>query len=118
MNKATLAALRESIKHWEKNVAAKTPKGANPYGASCALCAKFAISDRTPLTDICRGCPVMEKTGQTNCFDTPWMGAVKAYDRWRSYSESENVPFKQKWVLAARAELTFLKSLLPKRKRK
>ena len=95
MNKATLAALKKSIKKWEFLV--KNPHADEP---SCALCDRFQITKK----DRCQRvggeiCPVSKATGRSFCEGSPY------YDFHRTKA-------------GARAELTFLKSLLPKRKRK
>lgn len=109
MDKATLAALKKSIKHWEENVAAKTSDEANPYGNSCALCDIFLVNNR------CDGCPVKASTGWDGCVDTPWAAAEKAYQHWdlaRKFARKK--VHHRYWVVAATRELEFLRSLLPK----
>lgn len=101
MNKATLKALRASIKHWEENVAAETPENASVDAAYCALCRKF-YKDH-----LCIGCPVMTNTGFSCCENSPYENANdKLYD-WEIGGSRAN------WRRAAKKELEFLKSLLP-----
>ena len=94
MDERTLTALKESIVKWEKRAAGDRSAG---HGAgSCPLCKLFHGEYRTDNMSSCSGCPVYNKTGMTYCHETPY----EAYCRDRS-NES------------AKAELDFLKSLLP-----
>ena len=96
------ATLKGSIEKW-KRVAAGTheDQGIN----DCPLCKLFFMKG-------CQGCPVSEKTGQTVCRDSPypvWGLAVMA----RVKQTATNKKLKK----LARAELNFLRSLLPKKRR-
>lgn len=113
MNAKTLRALKSSIKHWEENVAAKHPTIASVSYMKCALCRLFVM--QAPLRN-CGGCPVKERTRRLNCFRTPYYDAAVALDHWRWVPESTES--RNAWRKAARAELKFLKSLLPKGKKK
>ena len=115
MNKHTLTALKASIKHWEENVAAENPKDSNAHGSSCPLCLVFN-------KETCTGCPVKLETGFDRCDRTPWARAYSAWYDWlcstiETLSAITIQRRKQKWRMAARAELKFLKSLLPKVKK-
>ena len=94
--KSRLGALKESIKKWEWLA---KHRGSPPYTDSetCALCNIYILGDKNN----CTGCPVMERTGEKSCVGTPY------YD----YSMALG---HKKAKLAARAEVKFLKSLLPK----
>lgn len=101
MNETTLKALRGSIRKWEAIVAGTR----EDHGwADCPLCALFhphfneANSYRG---NTCAGCPVMARTGLRYCMDTPYWHYVDATDDEEAMAE------------AAKAELDFLKSLLP-----
>ena len=87
MDKATLTALKQSIEKWEKRAAGdrSLPLGVD----NCPLCQLFH-----PYCS--RGCPVAGKTGQSTCNGTPYHTYIN--DR-----TDKN----------AKAELEFLKSLLP-----
>lgn len=88
MDADTLEALRGSIAKWEGIVAGTV----RDMGMSnCPLCQKFAY----PRGNECRGCPVAERTGRSDCRGTPY------------YEHDEEKPE------TAQAELDFLKSLLP-----
>ena len=104
MDKETEAALRESIKHWEENVAGETPDDVCLGTEHCALCEKYFLRPN------CSGCPVSSRTGFGNCDATPYEAAADAFECWES---TEAKPEKLKWRVAAQAELDFLKSLLP-----
>lgn len=98
MNKQTLKALKGSIKKWELIVAGE---GKDLGAENCPLCQLFIVRG-------CKGCPVMEKTGYAECKGSP-------YDEWIKGTKFKNgrradTPEKKK---LARAELKFLKSLLP-----
>lgn len=83
-------ALRLSIAKWEfivkRKRAGKEIKG-DGLGATCALCMYHFK---------CKGCPVMEETGKSQCIDTP-------FTYWGDAKSLET----------AKAELDFLKSLKP-----
>lgn len=91
MNKRTLKALQGSIRKWQGVVDGRV-KDKGP--SNCPLCEVFFYHH-------CRGCPVAEHTGFSDCYDTP-------YDEWCEAS----TPAEER--RAARHELAFLKSLLPK----
>lgn len=100
MNDETLEALKGSIEKWEKIVAGT---GINEGPLNCPLCQMFFIGHEYEESKICRGCPVMEKTGQTRCGGTPYIDYEKSFLDPRE-------PIMKK---LAQAELDFLKSLLP-----
>lgn len=104
MDETTLAALKDSIKKWERNAAATTPDAYKTTPGSCPLCALFHNSG-------CEGCPVMAATGFTFCSDTPYEDADRALDRWRSDPEDEDL--RSDAHASARDEAAFLRSLLP-----
>ncbi|WP_372570391.1 hypothetical protein [Ruegeria jejuensis] len=95
MDKRTLEALKASIEKWEKNATVERNTEALVGAISCPLCKLF-------MDSCCRGCPVMERTGKPACDDTPYDDAVEALD-----------VFLPAFHEAARAEVEFLKSLLP-----
>src|SRR5690242_9276755 len=103
MDEKTLTALKESIAHWERNVAAETPAEASTLSDDCALCDLFC-----PFGLRCNGCPVREKTGMNQCRDTPFYDAHEAHLSWQHADGT-----RENWQLAAQRELDFLKSLLP-----
>ena len=94
MSARKLKALRASIAIWEKRATGETE-------SECPLCVLYRIG-RTRL-DRCHGCPVFAATGQKYCEGTP-------YEEWIDVdirAERE----------AAKRELRFLRSLLPKGER-
>ena len=103
MNKHTLAALKGSILKWKKIVAGTS---FDSGGSNCPLCLLFAQRQLS-----CSGCPVYEKTGEAECRDTP-------YKRWQSAGGYYRTANTAALKAAARAELRFLQSLLPKPKPK
>ena len=110
MNKATLLALKGSIKKWEDIVAGtKQDLG----DENCPLCKRFLVSKNK---ETCEGCPVREKTGQSLCGGSPYEAwhreQARLEDRADQYRERyADTPELQK---LARAELKFLRSLMPK----
>ena len=102
MNKQTLKALKGSIKKWERIVAGELE---DEGPDNCPLC-KLYYWDKD-----CTGCPVFEKTAKHYCSGTPyedkWVPLIR---REAFVNKRADTPEKKK---AARAELKFLKSLLP-----
>lgn len=100
MLKATEKALRASIKHWVED----GPKGDSMDGDKCALCLRFGdLKGYNPDYVSCtrvtpsgksEECPVYLRTGEASCHSTPW--------------EPQPNPTQVK------AEIKFLKSLLPR----
>lgn len=93
----TLAALKASIAHWEDNLElAKAGQEFEYYADDCPLCVLFYDLD-------CAGCPVLAKTGEIFCKNSPWGRVNRAV---ASHEHDEVRP-------AVQAELDFLHSLLP-----
>ena len=106
MNRKTLVALKGSISKWEKIVAGT---GVDDGYRNCPLCALF-IPDPSEPYPACKGCPVAARAGKGACHTTP-------YDLWADQFIYEDRPWHVKTKsqkAAARKELAFLKSLLPK----
>ena len=114
MDARTETALRASIKHWEENVAAVTPKEASMHPDSCALCQMFLDDEE------CAGCPVAE-AGYPDCRRSPWEDAFDAFISWtvavrlesQGRGNAKTAAAPENWRKAAQAELDFLRSLLP-----
>lgn len=100
--KETLAAIQDSIKHWERMRDGKNGASENPGPAACALCVLFFDSSS------CAGCPIATKTVQKLCLGTPYYDAEKT---WELRFEQPNA-----WRYASQEMIDFLKSLLPERK--
>ena len=103
MKAATLKALKGSIDKWKKIVAGT---GVDNGAANCPLCNLFVDSE-------CKGCPVAAKVKDYTCCSTPWIDWVLLH--------SYGMPHKAKTAkqkTAAKAELKFLRSLLPETKAK
>jgi len=110
MNQKTLTALRGSIKKWER-IGAGT--GRDKGAANCPLCKRFGeecyIDEENEL------CPVAFRSGAKGCQRTPYT-TWKLTVGGRFYADYEK-GVKAKTLeqrRAARVELKFLKSLLPK----
>lgn len=106
MKQQTLKALKGSIAKWRSIVAGT---GSDRMSDNCPLCELFAKD--------CRGCPVKRKTRKTGCAGSPWMewaatqgskGRLASLGQYRA-----NTPELKK---LAKAELSFLRSLLPSTK--
>ena len=98
MNPETLEALKGSIEKWRKII----EEGGEDRGTvNCPLCALF-------YAHCCGGCPVFHRSHAWNCDNTPYVAWCKVVDRKTRRAETEEARS------AARAELDFLSSLLPK----
>ena len=103
MNKTTLKALKGSIRKWERIVdGTARDEGSD----NCPLCKMF-------FERFCKGCLVAEETENTYCDGTPYQ------DKWVWHEPSEmngngGYVHTKESLAAAKAELKFLKSLLPK----
>lgn len=107
MDRATLNALKGSIKHWEDNVKAMRFEEANVGPEHCALCMEFFDLD-------CEGCPVRRFTGHRGCGGTPYGEAENAYYLWDEASGAvETIRAREEFQARAREELEFLINLLP-----
>ena len=104
MDAMTLTALRQSIEKWERNAVAETPKDFTIGPATCPLCEQFWLWG-------CRGCPVMDRTGQPGCIGTQYDEAAGAWSGWFDYPRS--TARRDAAHAAASAEVAFLRSLLP-----
>lgn len=109
MEPKTLEALNASIAKWERNAVAETPEAALVLGDSCPLCHLFCPDDRE--SDGCDGCPVKERSGYDQCSGTPWFAAYSAHRTWEQQGSSG--AWRDDFHAKARAEVAFLKSLLP-----
>ncbi|NJL71047.1 MAG: hypothetical protein HC888_05240 [Candidatus Competibacteraceae bacterium] len=98
-------ALEASIAKWERN-AEVTDTGDAQVGIwNCALCRMFNWQwpdNEIEKANTCKGCPVYEKTGRKFCEGTP-------IDRTEEAEETGDI---DAFILAAREEVAFLRSLL------
>lgn len=101
MTNTALKALRESIAHWERLASGKLRKYENVGADHCALCLEFNDGN-------CGSCPVAQAIGRPQCRDTPFILAF--------LNRAEFGLDSKEFRAAARKELQFLKSLLPKKK--
>jgi len=95
MDARTLEALQASIAKWEKNATVEDTEDARLGVSSCPLCQVF-------YGDRCAGCPVYA-FDHFRCDGTPYDAAENAY-------ADGNL---EAFIVAARAEVAFLQSLLP-----
>ncbi len=107
MDKKTLVALKGSIEKWSKIV--RSTRALDKRGKNCPLCILFGAVD-------CEGCPIASKVLTDDCFGTP-------YREWLNHQRQDHPTTKlvahrhSECIVCldiAKAELNFLKSLLPK----
>ena len=103
-------ALRSSIAHWKRMLAGKERPGEAPNGWWCSLCELFDEGGHGE----CSACPVRQKTGQRCCLGSPYWRANEAYHaRGSGYPDAE-----REWKAAAKRQIAFLESLLPRKESK
>lgn len=107
MTPTTLKALKLSIAHWDRLATGKRRKGETVGRTWCSLCSLFN-PPRVSFCSDCVGCPVMDATKAHYCNNSPYVDALAHSLKLNS------VAFKN----AAKLELAFLKSLLPKKGKK
>lgn len=105
MDNATLKALKDSIAKWESNARVGDIDDALIGAKECPLCQLYWKKDNGLW---CDGCPVKNATGYSSCVDTPYSEAYQLFD----LAENGKAPLSE-FHKAARAEVDFLKSLLP-----
>lgn len=105
MDADTLRALKDSIRHWEENVAAVTPHDAKIYADDCPLCDMFYRKKG------CAGCPVEAVTGLPDCGSTPWSKVRTAFENWVPHPE--HIGYRAMFRQRAADELNFLRALVP-----
>lgn len=103
MKPKVLCALKASIAHWRRMATGTPRKAEAPVTSQCRLCDLFIGSPNW-----CEGCPVNAKTGP-NCVGTHYQAAAIAYHA----IGIDSLQFKS----AAKRELKFLESLLPKKRK-
>lgn len=105
MDQRTLEALKGSIEKWRRIVY----KGASNGGPEdCPLCQLFNTYEHKYglAGEKCVGCPVMERTGVSGCEGSP-------YEKIENSFYVDPINEDPKVLKHAKAELAFLKSLLP-----
>lgn len=107
MTTVALKALKLSIAHWQRLASGNRKRGEKPITKNCALCALFIEQDGDAS---CEGCPIFESTEERFCNGTPYRIAYRSSD-----DHGLDSPL---FHAAARKELAFLKSLLPKKETK
>ena len=110
IDRTTLTALKKSIAHWERLASGQARRGEWIGPGQCALCKLFIAGE-------CTGCPVAERTGYRYCDGTPY-AIVQAYIDARFLVDRKSILNSKEFKSAARKELRFLKSLLPKQKKR
>jgi hypothetical protein len=102
MSPQTLEALKGSIEKWRKIV---EEGGVDQGDRNCPLCKLF---NRCREGGGCAGCPVDDASIGKGCNNTP-------YEEWQTLVEDDGdaTANTDEKMIAARAELDFLRSLLP-----
>jgi hypothetical protein len=108
LNKAVLKALKGSIRKWERIVAGD---GGDEGAANCPLCREF----RFGVEFDCVGCPVMAETGLPYCSGTPYTDWMRYHDGLGRMVPLDAVSREE--ISLAEAELDFLRSLLPQKRK-
>jgi hypothetical protein len=103
MTPETLDALNASISKWEKNASVTNLDKAVMGSGHCPLCRLFHPDYTVHDKADCYGCPVKRKTRKPYCRGTPYPDAEDA-------QAMSDLPA---YLDAAKAELSFLRSLLP-----
>lgn len=78
----TKTALQQSIAHWKRLEAVKTPEEAMYEGwgsVNCALCSLYYMA---PFDDCGNECPVKVETGEDACLGTPYNAAAEALKKY------------------------------------
>lgn len=110
MTPQTMTALRASIAHHESNLNAESPGDVKLGTDECALCAMFLGEFNKEPAEHCVGCPVRERTKEKHCNATPYHQLANCAAFWDCNPSSAN---RDAFLAAERAEIAFLKSLLP-----
>jgi hypothetical protein len=103
MTPRTLQALKASIAKWDKNARVRNLDNAQIGVEDCALCLLFHEDVRGYDEEPCVGCPVAAATREPYCGGSPYVNA--------SHERRFGTPAA--FRAAAKAEATFLRSLLP-----
>lgn len=111
MDKLNLQALKDSISKWEKNTRVRKPENIKYEDADCPLCQAANTRNKSSSGPSCVGCPVMVRTGSPNCDGTPYYRARSAAHGWMDRPSS--LVAKHDFMVAAQAEVDYLKVLLP-----
>ena len=107
MNTEECQALQDSILHWEKNLAQTLFMEVDCSPKGCAVCVLNGYH--------CNTCIIYKATGQLCCRGTPYESIAQIMTF--HYFDSAT-PLPPAYYDACRAEIAFLKSLIPKEKGK
>ncbi len=110
METEKLKALKDSIEKWERLTKIECMDDVQIGPDECPLCVLYNNEE-----NVCKGCPVFEKTGQIHCEGTPYHMVETMYYDWRDDDGyyTDEISYIENFKYAAKAELKFLKSLLP-----
>ena len=107
MKEKTEAALNGSIRKWERIVT--SPRSFDKGTDNCPLCRSFLKFD-------CEGCPVQKKTGEYGCKGSPYIVWAEHHGKIHSGMSLHRYTGCAECLEFAKAELAFLRSLLPKKR--
>ena len=108
MNPETLEALEGSIKKWTAIV--RSTKAKDRGMVNCPLCRLFIGNYLC-----CLSCPVQKETGREGCKGSPYMNWLEHMQRIHSLSDYSRHKDCSDCLRLAKAELEFLKKLLPEK---
>lgn len=111
MKKDVLAALKDSISHWERVEAGRT-LCIGP--SACALCSYFYARSFSKQGAACIYCPVKKHTGLLYCEGTPYSELCRHIDRVHPLL-SIHIEACKTCKRLAHKEVVFLRGLLPKK---
>jgi len=116
MQRETKIALEQSIAKWQRNYEAHYIEDITFGASDCPLCVLYRTPSGNSHEISCRGCPVRLSggddvyTSRHNCCNTPYEDVIECLDD-ITYVEGATVPDRLRMYI--KAELDFLKSLLP-----
>lgn len=105
-----IAALKDSIAHWERLRDERETADESPTAAFCGCCTAFydhkADEDLPfPILFHCARCPIGIRSGMDVCEGTPWRAASEA---WRARSEPRRIDLFVAGEGAIQAEIDYL----------
>jgi len=106
----TLKALKGSIAKWREIV--RSTRAEDRATENCPLCEVFLNQE----AGVCPGCPVSTKTRNALCLGTPYIAWVSHTDTHKFYFNRHRKPGCKECLRLVKAELAFLRSLLPKKR--
>ena len=100
-----VAALHDSIAHWERLATGRERDGEEPGPADCECCQRFL----SYKDGACLRCPVAIRSGAPGCGATPFVEADDAWEQWMGDGLDVS---EQAFRAAAQLELEYLRETL------